>query len=135
MKPRLEAIEARLEIPDHPPLVFCDRTRLYQVFSNLVGNAVDHMGPCNDPVVSVEVWNDQDGHQLAVRDRGRGIAPADHGRIFEVFQSLGPSSDGRRGSGIGLAIVKKIAETHGGRVWVESARDSGSSFRLTFPRR
>jgi PAS domain S-box-containing protein len=135
MKPRLEAIGARLEIPEQPPLVFCDRTRLYQVFSNLVGNAVDHMGPCDDAVVSVEVWNDRDGHHLVVRDRGRGIPPADHERIFEVFQSLGPGSDGRRGSGIGLAIVKKIAETHGGRVWVEGSQKPGASFRLTFPRR
>jgi signal transduction histidine kinase len=134
MKPRLEASGARLEIPDHPPLVYCDRTRLYQVLSNLVGNAVDHMGPCDDALVSVAVWDDRDGYQIAVSDRGRGIANADHDRIFEVFQSLGPCSDGRRGSGLGLAIVKKIAETHGGRVWIESERGSGATFRLTFPR-
>jgi PAS domain S-box-containing protein len=86
MKPRIESAKARLEIPEHPPLVYCDRTRLYQVFSNLVGNAIDHMGPCDDPVVSVAVWEDCDAHQIAVRDRGRGIPLSDHERIFEVFQ-------------------------------------------------
>jgi len=135
MKPRLDAVHARLDLPENPPLVFCDTTRLYQVFSNLVGNAVDHMGPCDDPVISVEVWDERSSHEIAVRDRGRGIASENHERIFEVFQSLGPSSDGRRGSGIGLAIVKKIAETHGGRVWVESEPGGGATFRLSLPQR
>jgi len=135
MKPRLEAQGTRLEIPDHPPPIYCDRSRLYQVFSNLVGNAIDHMGPSDDPVISVSVWNDRDGHQIAVRDSGRGISPADHERIFEVFQSLGPRSDGRRSSGLGLAIVKKITETHEGHVWVDSERHGGATFRLTFPHR
>ena len=56
------------------------------------------------------------------------------GHVFEVFQSIG-RKDGRRGSGIGLAIVKKIVETHGGRVWVDSARGEGSTFYVRFPRR
>jgi signal transduction histidine kinase len=93
------------------------------------------MGSCEDRVISVDVWDECDGHRVAVRDRGRGIEPGDHERIFEVFQSLGPGSGGRRGSGIGLAIVKKIAETHGGRVWVESEPGRGASFHVTFPQR
>jgi len=134
LKPRLDVADARLDLPDHPPLVYCDRTRLYQVFSNLLGNALDHMGPCDQPVISVSVWDDEGGHQIAVRDNGRGIAASEHERIFEVFQSLGPRSDGRRGSGLGLAIVKKIAETHAGRVWVESEPGAGATFHVLFPR-
>jgi PAS domain S-box-containing protein len=134
MKERLDAIGVRLELPDHPPLVYCDRTRLYQVFSNLIGNAIDHMGSCDASVISIGVWDDAEGHQISVSDQGRGIDAADHERIFEVFQSLRPRAGGRRGSGLGLAIVKKVAETHGGRVWVESARGQGATFRLTFPR-
>ncbi|MFQ5417757.1 MAG: ATP-binding protein [Myxococcota bacterium] len=133
MKPRLEAAGVRLELPSDPPLVYCDRSRLYQVFSNLIGNAVEHMGPCDDSRVTVRVWDEDDVHQITVADRGRGIAPEDHDRIFEVFQSFRPRSDGTRGSGIGLAIVKKIAEMHGGRVWVESEPGCGAVFRLTFP--
>ena len=68
-----------------------------------------------------------------VRDPGRGIPREHHEQIFEVFQSLGPRSDGKRGTGIGLAIVKKIAETHGGRVWVESEPGAGSAFHVVLP--
>ena len=69
-----------------------------------------------------------------MRDPGRGIAPEHHERIFEVFQSFGRRSDERRGTGIGLAIVKKIAQTHGGRAWVESRPGHGSTFHVTLPR-
>lgn len=134
MKERLDATGLRLELPKHPPLIYCDRTRLYQVFSNLIGNAISHMGPCQEPVISVDVWDDAEGHQISVSDTGRGIDESDHERIFEVFQSLQPRAGGRRGSGLGLAIVKKVAETHGGRVWVESARGRGATFRLSLPR-
>lgn len=134
IKPRLESAGLRLEMPQHPPPVYCDRTRLYQVFSNLIGNAIDHMGPSDNPVVTVEVWDEPETHQIAVGDQGRGIALENHERIFEVFQSLGPRVDGSRGSGIGLAIVKKIAQTHDGRVWVESEPGHGATFRLAFPK-
>jgi len=71
---------------------------------------------------------------ISVADNGRGIEPELHERIFEIFQSVGLRSDGRRGTGVGLAIVRKIAETHGGRVWVESRPDAGATFRLLLPR-
>jgi PAS domain S-box-containing protein len=134
LKPRLESQGVELEICENPPLVLCDRTRLYQVFSNLVGNALDHMGPHPKPRIEIDVREELDVYHLVVRDNGRGIDPKHHERIFEIFQSLGPRADGRRGTGVGLAIVKKIAETHGGRVWVESAPGEGACFHLTLPR-
>jgi hypothetical protein len=135
LKPRLEAGGIELKLPVHPPLVYCDRTRLYQVFSNLIGNAIDHMGPCDDACIVVDVVHEADGEHITVRDPGRGIAPEHHERIFEVFQSLGRHNDERRGTGIGLAIVKRIAQTHGGRAWVESRPGHGSTFHVTLPRR
>ncbi len=135
LKPRLDAAGADLVLPAHPPLVFCDRTRLYQVFSNLIGNAIEHMGPCSEPRIVVEIVEEADCEHITVHDPGRGIAPENHERIFEVFQSLGPRRDDRSGTGIGLAIVKKIAQTHGGRVWVDSRLGQGSTFHVTFPRR
>jgi len=134
LKPRLEAQDVELTLPEHPPLLLCDRTRLYQIFSNLIGNALDHMGSRPGAEIRVEVEEEDEHHHLVVRDNGVGIEAAHHERIFEIFQSLGPRSDGRRGTGVGLAIVKKIAETHGGRVWVESASGSGAAFHVLLPR-
>jgi PAS domain S-box-containing protein len=133
LKPRLDAQGVKLVLPADPPPVRCDRTRLYQILSNLVGNALDHMGPRPDALVSVDIREREGAHELEVSDNGRGIAPEHHGRIFEIFQSLGSRADGRRGTGIGLAIVKKIAETQGGRVWVESTPGCGCTFRVLLP--
>ena len=135
LKPRLESEGMRLTLPDQPPLLYCDGTRLYQVFCNLIGNAIDHMGACEDPHIQVEIVEDCGAHRITVRDGGRGIAAEHHTRIFEVFQSLRSSGEGHRGSGIGLAIVKKIADTHSGRAWVESAPGEGAAFHVTFPAR
>jgi two-component system CheB/CheR fusion protein len=135
LKPRLDSANIQLELPHDSSLIFCDRTRLYQVFSNLIGNAIDHMGISDDPRIEVSIVEENDGQHVTVSDSGRGIAVEDHERIFNVFQSLGPASDGRRGTGIGLAIVKKIVDTHGGRIWLESRRGEGAAFHVTFPNR
>ncbi len=134
LKPRLDAAGIELELPHDPPLVFCDRIRLYQVFSNLIGNAIDHMGACQQPRIAVSIVEHGEECHISVSDSGRGIDSKHHEQVFEAFQSLGPSSDGRTGSGIGLAIVKKIAETHGGRVWIDSRTGYGTTFHVTFLR-
>ncbi|MBW2313386.1 MAG: PAS domain S-box protein [Deltaproteobacteria bacterium] len=134
MKPRLEAQAVQLCLPEDPIVVLCDRTRLYQVFSNLVGNALDYMGPVDGATITIDVHEDPDEHRIVVRDNGRGIEPSQRERIFELFQTVGPRADGRRGTGIGLAIVKKIAQSQRGRVWVESRPGEGAAFHLTLPR-
>lgn len=135
LKPRFDASGTQFEFPMDPPLIFCDRTRLYQVFSNLIGNALDHMGACEDPRIVVSISEEAKHHKISVSDSGKGIAAEYHEQIFDVFQSLGPASDGRRGTGIGLAVVKKIAETHGGQISLESSTGRGSKFQISFPRR
>jgi PAS domain S-box-containing protein len=135
LKPRLEADAVELQLPDHPPLLYCDRTRLYQVFSNLIGNALDHMGEGARRRIAVEIAADGDLHHIRVRDSGRGVPPEHHERIFEAFQSLGSRRDGARGTGMGLAIVRKIAESRGGRAWVESRPGEGAIFHVTLARR
>jgi len=132
LKPRLEEAELTLELPEEPPLLWCDRTQLYQVLSNLVGNALDHMGPTTEPRIEVDISEQAGFHRLAVRDHGRGIDPADHERIFEIFQTRGSPRGGKRGTGIGLAVVRKIAEAHGGSAWVESEPGKGAAFHVTF---
>ncbi len=132
LKPRLEEAQVSLALPEEPPLLWCDRTQLYQVLSNLVGNAIDHMGPASEPRIDVDVF-EQDGLQhLVVRDHGRGIEADDQDRIFEIFQTGERATGGRGGTGIGLAVVRKIAESHGGAAWVESTPGAGSAFHVTF---
>lgn len=133
LKPRLEEAQLELRLPEDPPLLWCDRTQLYQVLSNLVGNALDHAGPSRRPMIEVSVYAEDDCRHLVVRDFGRGIDPADHERIFEIFQTRGVPRNGKRGTGIGLAIVRKIAESHGGAARVESRLGEGSAFHVTFP--
>ncbi len=134
LKLRLDEHEATLDIPANPPLVLCDRTRLYQLFSNLVGNALQHMGPCSDRRIRVTVETLEDHHLIAVADSGRGIAPEDLDRIFEVFQSRTKPVSNARSTGVGLAIVRKIAEIHGGRAWAESELGKGARFHVSLPR-
>jgi len=135
LKPRLEETDVRLVLPAEPPILRCDRTHLYEVLSNLLGNALDHMGHPVDPCVEVTIDDVGDAHRICVRDNGVGIAPEDQDRIFEIFQSLGQHLGRCSGNGIGLAVVRKIAVTHGGRAWVESTPGEGAAFYVTFPKR
>jgi two-component system sensor kinase FixL len=132
-KPQLDEKGVRLEIPAVPPMVFSDRTRLYQVFSNLIGNALNHMGPCERPEIRVEISEYPGHHLISISDNGKGIAREDHERVFELFRTLETPRDGRRSTGVGLAIVKKIVETQDGRVWVESAPARGARFLIALP--
>jgi PAS domain S-box-containing protein len=133
LKPRLDAQDVSLCLPDDTPALVCERTRLYQLFSNLIGNALDHMGDRSDARIEVELLEEDQHHLIVVRDNGRGIPADQHERIFEVFQSLGPRRDGGRGTGMGLAIVRKIAETQGGSAWVESEPGQGACFKVRLP--
>jgi len=133
-KPRLEDAGIQLVFPDTPPPIRCDRTRLYQVVSNLIGNAVEHMGEVPEPRIEVEVLEHDAADEIVISDNGQGIAAESHQAIFEVFRRLGRRPVGGHGAGIGLAIVRKIAESHGGRVWVESESGQGAAFHVLFPR-
>ena len=112
-----------------------DAEKLRSIVDNLIGNAIDHMGLRRDARIEVTIEEDERQHEIVVSDNGRGVDPAHRDRIFEVFQSIGTRSDGRRGTGMGLAIVKKIVEKRGGRVWLESEPGCGARFHVTLPRR
>ena len=132
LKPRLDAAGITLMLPAAPPMLPCDRTQLYQVFSNLIGNAIDHMEPSGPtPRVEISIHERDDGYRVSVRDNGVGIDASHHDQIFGLFQSLS-SRKPSAGTGIGLAVVSKVAEAHGGRAWVESTPGSGSVFHVTF---
>ncbi|MBM3821011.1 MAG: ammonium transporter [Acidimicrobiia bacterium] len=113
------------------PPVLADRRQLTQLFQNLVGNALKY---CDDARPRVHIGGGRDGAhgRFSVRDNGIGIDPQFHERIFGVFQRL--HERGRyEGTGIGLAICKKIVERHGGRIWVKSEPGKGATFHFTLP--
>lgn len=115
------------------PTVVCDPTRVREVLQNLLENAARFAGGEPRSLVTIgSRGTDADGRcVLFVRDNGIGIDPRHHSRIFGLFEKLDPGTDG---TGVGLAIAKRIVEVHGGRIWVESGGSGqGSTFCFTLP--
>jgi PAS domain S-box-containing protein len=124
--------ERNAEISHDPlPTVCGSPHELKQLLQNLVGNALKFQkGP--SPKVHVSASRDGDEWTISVRDHGIGIKPEHHARIFQIFQRLHTARE-YEGSGVGLAICQKIVSRHGGRIWVESDGEQGSTFRFTVP--
>ena len=112
------------------PTVLSDPAPLRQVFLNLIANAIKHHDRA-DGRVEVSATDDGEFVEFMVSDDGPGIPTEYHERIFRMFQTLRPR-DEVEGSGMGLAVVKKVVESQGGRIGVESADGSGSVFRVTW---
>jgi len=112
------------------PTVRGDQVQLAQLFQNLISNAIKYRGS-ESPRIQISVELGDGEWLLAVHDNGQGIDPAYHDRIFGVFKRLHGSE--YPGTGIGLAICKRIVEKHGGRVWVESEAGQGATFRFSIP--
>jgi PAS domain S-box-containing protein len=132
MAPLLESSGLRVEIQEPIPQVLGEETRLRQVFANLIDNAAKHLGRPEGGLIEVSAEPAERGHVFCVADNGVGIAPDLHGRIFEMFYTS-PTNGEERGFGLGLPIVRKIVDAHGGRVWVESEPGRGARFYVHFP--
>ena len=113
------------------PSVMADESQLVQVFQNLIANAVKFRGP-RDPRVTVEAHEEMGHWRFSVKDNGIGIPAEGFAKLFKIFQRL-HTRDEYAGSGVGLAICKKIVERHGGRIWVESEVGRGTTFLFTLP--
>lgn len=116
---------------DQLPKVLADDIQLTQLFQNLVGNAIKYRKPDVTPQVRISAKQNGSEWVFAVQDNGMGIDPKYHERIFGIFKRL----HGKElpGTGMGLAICKKIVERHSGRIWVESKYGEGSTFFFTLP--
>jgi PAS domain S-box-containing protein len=126
---RLEAGNITVHIQPDLPAVQGDRQRLMEVLQNLVDNAAKYMGSQSSPRIDIGQDGEEDGKiRFYVKDNGIGISPQYHNRIFGLFDKLDQKTEG---TGVGLAIVKRIVEVHGGRIWVESEAGKGSTFYFT----
>ena len=113
------------------PTVLADHTQMIQVFQNLLSNAIKFRGE-EPPVIRIGAWQDGDAWLITVKDNGIGIDPLYAEKVFEIFQRL-HNRDKYPGTGIGLAICRRIIERHGGRIRVDSAEGEGSTFAFTLP--
>jgi signal transduction histidine kinase len=134
----IETRKVRVVVADDLPKVYVDRVRVVQAIQNLLDNAIKFMGNQTQPLIEVGIVSQvknsspqiqQPGPIFFVRDNGIGVAPEHHERIFGLFNRLDTRGEG---TGIGLALVKRIIEVHGGKVWIESTGGgSGSTFYFT----
>lgn len=124
----IQARQVRVQVEPQLPIVHVDRVRMVQVMQNLITNSVKFMGAQESPCIEIGMQQPQEERVFFVRDNGVGIAPDHQQDVFEIFNKLDSSTDG---SGIGLALVKRIIEVHGGRIWVESEPGKGATFFFT----
>lgn len=115
------------------PVVYGDRSQLCQVFQNLIGNAIKFHRDATPPVIDVRARTDDTKVHIEVEDNGIGIDKDYADKVFVIFQRL-HSRERYPGTGIGLAICKKIVERHGGEIWFESQPGRGSIFQFTLPK-
>lgn len=114
------------------PVVNGNRAEIVRLFSNLIGNSLKFVKKDQTPSIDISAVLRGDNWEFCFRDNGIGIAPKYFDKIFVLFQTL-HSQDEYEGSGVGLAICKKIVENHGGRIWVESEEGKGAAFYFTLP--
>ena len=121
----------QVDIAPNLPVVWGDRPRLLEVLQNLIENAVKFMGNQPEPRVEVGARQMEEESLCYIRDNGVGIEPRYQKQVFNLFDRLDPTIEG---TGIGLALVQRIIEVHGGRIWVESeGKGQGSTFYFTLP--
>jgi len=128
---RIAQLGVQVEIAPDLPVFYVDRERVLEVFQNLLENAMKFMGDQPHPRIEIGARREGDETIIFVKDNGIGIEPSYHERIFGLFNKLEAKTEG---TGIGLALVKRIVEVHGGRIWVESAGvGQGTTFYFTLP--
>jgi len=124
----INAKNVNVNVDQNMPNVFADQQRLKEVIQNLMENAIKFFENEPSPTIEIGVKLENNKNIFYVKDNGPGIAPQYHQKIFGLFDKLNPQSDG---SGIGLAIVKRIIELHNGKIWVESELTKGATFYFT----
>lgn len=126
-------IECNAEVTyDSLPIIYADENEITRVFQNFIGNALKFRKQGETPKIHISATKEGKEYVFSVSDNGIGLEEQYSGRIFEVFKRLHAIGE-YEGAGIGLAIVKRVIDSHGGRVWVESEFKEGSTFYFTIP--
>ncbi|NPV62098.1 MAG: PAS domain-containing protein [Methanotrichaceae archaeon] len=128
---QIRSSKVRIIQAESYPVVFVDRLRLAEALANLIENSIKYMGHQASPEIEIGWRKLADGTAFFVRDNGMGLDPSQHQKVFELFYKVDKKSEG---TGAGLAIVKRIVEVHGGRIWIESEAGKGCSVCFTLPR-
>jgi signal transduction histidine kinase len=132
----LQECNAAIVIPNELPRISCDKTRISEVFRNLIVNAIKYndsatklveVGYCDE----IKTRDGTETQVFYVKDNGIGIAEEFHEDIFRIFKRLNAEDDDKKGTGVGLTFVRKIVERHGGRIWLASALGEGTTFYFT----
>lgn len=129
----IEKTDARITLKPKPPTVLGNEFQITQLFQNLIANAIKFRKPHSQPIVQIAFKSHENFWLFSVEDQGIGIAEENKEKIFEIFNKLHGTSQ-YEGSGIGLAVCKKIVEAHEGKIWVESQPGVGSKFFFTLPK-
>jgi PAS domain S-box-containing protein len=120
-----------IQVNDSDFALHGDRTRLAEIFQNLIDNACKFMGDQKEPYIGIGIAGNNGETAFFVRDNGIGIQPSHQRKVFDLFEKLNPKAEG---TGIGLALVRRIVELYGGRIWVESdGLGQGACFYFTLP--
>ena len=119
LAPAIREANATVRVSGDWPQIVASRDEFTRLWQNLIGNAVKYRVPDRAPELDITVTPEGEGWRFCVADNGIGIDPAQFERLFKVFQRL-HTRDQYEGTGIGLAVARKIVERHGGRIWVES---------------
>ncbi len=127
---KLRLSGAEISLAEEWPIVHVDRLRIEEVLVNLIENSIKYMGGQEHPRIDLGYRSDGDEPAFFVRDNGMGIDPGQHEKVFELFYKI---DGGSGGTGVGLTIVNRIIEVHGGRMWIESEEGQGCTIYLTLP--
>lgn len=136
-KPALDDTGMRLLIERDLPMIYCDRAKLALALTHLIGNALQHGASAQPHQIQIRAERDATETRVSVVDTGAGMEAPIEQRAFDLFDSAGDRTrrfdDGRESSGVGLALVRRIAESHGGEAILESGPDRGTRVVMSFP--
>ncbi len=128
---QIKSSGVELSVAEDFPAVYVDRMRLVEVLVNLIANSINYMGEQSHPKIDIDYRVDGEETVFFLKDNGIGIDKSQHEKVFELFYKVDKSS---KGTGAGLAIVKRIIEVHGGRMWIESEKGKGCTVCFTIPK-